>query len=1081
MPRPTLTICPVLLVLSSTVASLCAQTLPTPTGSAATTAKSGPTVLEAFTVTGSNIRRIDEETTLPVTAVDLAEITARNTPTAADFFETITSNGAMTLNETNVLGADARGDNVAINLRGVGSGNTLVLINGRRLAPHPISQSEGGPPSLSVNANQLPISAASRVEILRDGSSAIYGSDAAAGVVNTLLRTDYDGASLSFAFNLPEQEGGGDRRFTLTWGDRFNARRTSLTLMIDAFHRDLLRGSHRAWARNADSRSRAPAPWDGVQVRLADGTLAARDNDFDNRSASSIYGNYWRGTFDAAGTFTGGRPAGNAGISTSTTLSAAINPTTAGIFYVTPMAGGAVGFRPTSPSRNVDSVESAYYYNLNESVILQPETNRFNVMGQFDHAFSERLALRGELFYYDARSETRRERPAVDGQDEFNIHVGADNPFNPFGSRFYHPTGAPNSDGTRRLVGQPAPLVIAPSTGARPRDFRERIARIHSQAWRGVLEARGKIWNDFEWRSGLAYGGANTRDVENFVPRESRMRRALVASSPAEAFNPFGYTFRINADSQIVVDQPYTNPDAVVNRIYDDFIREGFTELAIADAKVDGTLFTWRNVPFSTAFGAEYRYENYRDWRAPYSGLNPANDPDPFLPPPTDNDFIGLSPNINLYSERYVISGFAEVFAPLVNRRNRTTFVHSVDLSAAVRSEHFSTVGNATKPKVAMSYRPVRSLMLRGSYNRSFRAPNLVQTNTQPLQRNGASADPYRSEVTNLAVDGSANRTNLRIGNEKLTPEESDTWNLGVAVEVPWVRGLSLTFDYFELKQRNVIAVFTATDVLEQDEILLDRATQAQLAAGKSIADVDLGSGTSTYLGSPQVRRNPVTEADRAFFNAFNARQPSAQQRGVVGRASIITENYVNLAGRDVRGWEASVQQRFPRTRLGTFTCRGDATYSLRFRTQETPTAIWESTREENGRPKWRATASLAWREGGWSATWFANYSGEFVDTSAATTAAIWEALGYPSYIRRYNNDGLDRYYFRVKPSISHTANLGYAFGRREGIWRNVAIRVGVSNVFDVEPPFLDNTVAGYTGVVAPRGRTYSLQLSKRL
>ena len=1035
--------------------------------------------MEAFTVTGTNIRRIDEEKTLPVTVVDLEEITARNTPTAADFFETITSNGAMALNETNVLGADARGDNVSINLRGVGSGNTLVLINGRRLAPHPISQAEGGAPSLSVNANQLPVSAASRVEVLRDGSSAIYGSDAAAGVVNTILRTDYDGTSLALSGSIPEEEGGADRRATLTWGRKLNGGRTSLTFMADYFHRDLLRASHRAWSREADARSRAPAPWNGLPIVDANGTTV-RDNDFDNTSGSSLYGNFWRGTFDSAGTFAGARPANNTGTTTSTTPSAVAKMTTAGIFYLVPLAGGGTGFRTTSPSRNIDGAEAGYYYNVNENYVLQPETDRWNTMAQFDHAFSDRFAVRGEFFFYDARSETRREKPAVDGQDEFNINVGADNPFNPFGSRFYHPTGAPNADGSRRLVGQPAPVVIAPSTGVRPRDFRERVAHIHSQAFRGVLEARGKAWSDFEWRSGIAWGRANTRDEEDFSPRDSRLRRALAESDPAKAFNPFGYTFRIGSDNLIVVDQPYTNPASVVNPIYDTFIREAWTDLALVDAKIDGTLFTWKNIPFSTAFGAEFRYENYKDWRAPYAGLNPPGSTDPFMPPPTDNDYIGLSPNNNLYSERTVVSGFAELFAPLVNKRNRLRFVQALDLSAAVRTERFSTVGTATKPKVALSYRPNRALLFRGSYNQSFRAPNLVQTNTQPLQRNGSSTDPYRSEVTNLITDGSSNRTNLRIGNDSLTPEEADSWTAGVVVEVPFVRGLSVTFDYFELKQKNVIAAFTAGDVLLQDEEMLDRATQEQLAAGKTIAQVDLGSGTANYLGSPHVRRNPVTDTDRAFFNTYNASRPPAQQRGVVGRASIITENYVNLAGRDVRGWDASVQYRFPRTPIGTFNLRTDVTYALRFKTKETPAEPWTSSREENGRPKWRSTATLSWRHRGWSASWFTNYSGEFVDTGAATTAAVWQALGYPHYIRHYDNDGLDRYYYRVGPSISHTANIGYAFTRRDGWLANTSLRAGVSNVFNTEPPFLDETRAGYTGVIAARGRTYTMQVSKR-
>src|SRR5688572_3711626 len=134
--------CALLLAFTAASVPLPAQTAASEARRTDTGAKAETAIMEAFTVTGTNIRRIDEEKTLPITVIEMDEIVARSTPTAADFFETITSNGGMVLNETNVLGADARGDNVSINLRGVGSGNTLTLINGRRMAPHPISQAE---------------------------------------------------------------------------------------------------------------------------------------------------------------------------------------------------------------------------------------------------------------------------------------------------------------------------------------------------------------------------------------------------------------------------------------------------------------------------------------------------------------------------------------------------------------------------------------------------------------------------------------------------------------------------------------------------------------------------------------------------------------------------------------------------------------------------------------------------------------------------------------------------------------------------------------------------------------------------
>ncbi|HRE07208.1 MAG TPA: TonB-dependent receptor plug domain-containing protein, partial [Opitutaceae bacterium] len=181
-----------------------------------------------------------EEKILPVTVIDMEDLAVRGTPTPAELLELLPSGGVISLGETNVLGADARGDNVALNLRGIGSGNTLVLVNGRRMAPHPISQAEGGVPSLAVNVNQLPGAAIQRVEVLRDGASAIYGADAAAGVVNTILRKNYNGYDLSFRGSLTQRGGAEDWRVTLSGGETFNGGKTNIMAMVDYYHRDLL-------------------------------------------------------------------------------------------------------------------------------------------------------------------------------------------------------------------------------------------------------------------------------------------------------------------------------------------------------------------------------------------------------------------------------------------------------------------------------------------------------------------------------------------------------------------------------------------------------------------------------------------------------------------------------------------------------------------------------------------------------------------------------------------------------------------------------------------------------------------------
>src|SRR5882757_4398903 len=185
-------------------ATTIAQTVPSP---APATPPDEPLALSQFVVTGSNIRRVDAETALPVTVINRDEIDARGSATMAELFETITVAEPSGITEINNGPQLARGDVASIDLRGLGSGSTLALINGRRMAPHPISMAENGVPSLAANINAVPKALIDRVEILRDGASAIYGSDAAAGVVNNYVSRNYLGRGLSLKGSATEHGG----------------------------------------------------------------------------------------------------------------------------------------------------------------------------------------------------------------------------------------------------------------------------------------------------------------------------------------------------------------------------------------------------------------------------------------------------------------------------------------------------------------------------------------------------------------------------------------------------------------------------------------------------------------------------------------------------------------------------------------------------------------------------------------------------------------------------------------------------------------------------------------------------------
>ncbi len=1045
-----------------------------------------PVQLAAFTVTGSNIRRIDAETALPVTVIEAAELDARGAATMAELFETLGAAEPSAITEINNGPQLARGDVASVDLRGIGSGSTLVLLNGRRMAPHPISMAENGVPSLSANINVVPRTLVKRVEILRDGASAIYGADAAAGVINNIVSRNFIGRGVTLKGSMTQH--GGANEFGATAYEGFQKGRTHVSVSLDYFHRDSLAAHDRRWSREADLRLRGdiPAPWNGLPLTDANGATV-RDNDLANTNSVNQWGQWQRGFIQSDyRTFIGSRPAGNTGISTSTTPPAGVATMAAsGMFYLWPAPDGSVRFKQTALSKNIDGVENATFSNWNDWKMLVPATDRVQFAAFLDRPINERINLFGDLLFYSAYSKTGREPTNFKNTDDQGIYLPASNPYNPFGVRFYDPAGAPNADGTPRLVGTPADVSLW--TGISPgqntgNGFMPRETEVRSFAWRALAGLQGKFGDGWEWESALVASGAQTHEFEHFQVRESKLREAL-ARTDATAFNPFPVTFKI-VNNQIVTDQPFTNPATVLQPLYDDEDRFGRTELFQWDARVNGELGRlFRGGNIGVASGVEARYESFQDKRAAYVGLNPPGSGDqfPFLRE-GDNDFLALSSNVPISAHQTIYAAYAEVSLPFVTRENRAPLVQALELSLAGRFEHFSIFGETTKPKASLVWKPASWLKLRGSMAESFRAPNLVQTNITPLRRQIGADDPYRLEVTGLPTDGTAQRTVFRQGNQDLGPEEAKTWVAGVVIDVPKVRGLSLVFDYFHLNQNQVIENVGAGPALDHDQLLLDLATQAALAAGTAADAIDLGSGTAGYKGSSKIKRKPVTAEDRAAFAAYNASQPTnATRRAPVGEVESIIDDYVNLSGRDIQGYEFGFQWRAPRTRIGQFTLNGEATHYVLRRSQQEDGAPLLDELERNGRVKWRANASLSWRREAWSAGWFSTYFGSFVDTSAATTQPVYEALGRPDYIRVFNDNGITRYLLQVDPFINHNAWVSYRFDDNTRPWlRGVTVRTGINNVFDTEPPLADEQYGYKSGTANVRGRQFTLQISKQ-
>jgi iron complex outermembrane receptor protein len=215
-----------------------------------------PTRVEKVEVTGSSIKRVEGETALPVQTIKKEDIEKAGVTTAAELLKLVSANTAPLSDGASITDGTSgqRGFNGA-NLRGIGVSSTLVLLNGRRLANFATPGDNAG-----VDLNNIPAGAIQRVEILKDGASAIYGTDAIGGVVNFITRRDYQGVDLS-VYGATTQEGGaGKTAFTLSGGfgdlarDRFNVFGT-----LDIQNLDSLRSSQRQFIRDRPLVSNLPA------------------------------------------------------------------------------------------------------------------------------------------------------------------------------------------------------------------------------------------------------------------------------------------------------------------------------------------------------------------------------------------------------------------------------------------------------------------------------------------------------------------------------------------------------------------------------------------------------------------------------------------------------------------------------------------------------------------------------------------------------------------------------------------------------------------------------------------------------
>ncbi len=221
-----------------------------------------PQKLKAIEVTGSSIKRISGESALPVTVIRRTDIDRTGATSTADLVNTIVANNGGGYQSSAALGDAARPGFAGASLRSLGSNNTLVLLNGRRLS---IYAFDGG----AVSLNDIPLEAVDRIEILRDGASHLYGTDAVAGVINLITRKDFKGGLVNLVYARPTSKGGVGSSIsgTIGFGD-ISADNFNVLINLSSSKQEALKANQRDFAKTAF------IPGDGVN-RLSSNAFPA--------------------------------------------------------------------------------------------------------------------------------------------------------------------------------------------------------------------------------------------------------------------------------------------------------------------------------------------------------------------------------------------------------------------------------------------------------------------------------------------------------------------------------------------------------------------------------------------------------------------------------------------------------------------------------------------------------------------------------------------------------------------------------------------------------------------------------------
>jgi len=707
---------------------------------------------ERVIVTGSNIPTAEETGPNPVDTYrpsDIEKLGIRNT---TDLMTQLPQELGASVNQNIDNGGDG---SVIPSLRGLLPKETLVLIDGKRAAiVGGGGNNSGGPGTAGVDINLIPFPMIDHIDILKDGASAIYGSDAVAGVINIFLKHKFRGLEIGGSIGNTNLGASNDARETEGWliagtGDD----KSDIVVIADFYDRAAIYSRDRFLSSNANALA-----FGGIDNRS--GNEPGRVQGF--RLIPKLF-------------FSANSPPPHSA------PNAATSP-----YYVNPFAVAAF------PDGDF------FFYNFAALTPAIPPADRQSFYGSFTRDICAKyLTVFADFKYtrsfFDAAFAATPFAPDAFKQPSglelspTGISVPIQNPFNPFTV----------ADATLINNGVPVPMT----TGVRFRAINDQIVRTGKTTFqdmlfdvgvRGEMGEFGDYFKNWNWELGFRYSRNFEENLTGGVVSRSGLREALLDTNPATAFNPFLGILGHNSE-------------AAIRRVYVTLHTSGEFELPLSYFAINGDLFNLPAGPVSFAFGLQYHGERWRgDPDSENTSFDTIGSTD-FEASRVNRDVWSIYQEVRIpvTSPAWKFPGAYSLEFDIAEREE--WYSQNTSATTVLKAQHSQY--DAQKPKFSVRWQPldpkwIGALTLRASYTEAFHAatlPDLTPAGTESL----AGFPDNLRDPKGLTPPGTGVPV-IVSGNPNLKPEVAYEWSYGAIYSPKWLKGLTLSADFWHIDLRSI-------------------------------------------------------------------------------------------------------------------------------------------------------------------------------------------------------------------------------------------------------------------------------------